>query len=295
MPGRVDLHIHSFYSSDGDVPVQRIVHLAREKKMSAIAITDHDSTAAYPKAIDWGKREGVEVIPSIELTTSFDGREFHLLLPFVDWTSSMLESLIDRVVQGRIREARERVARLIDLGFDLTWEEVRDEAAPFAPLGVNIAQVILRKAGETGDKALELQAYLGAERTIPAPYAFYRDYFTDGKPAFVPRRNIGLLEALEAAPVTGGVPVLAHPGADFQRVRREDLEVLKARGLQGLEVYTSYHDPEQTRFYLQLARELDLIPTVGSDFHGSLKPHIPFGFLPDGDYTMVEDLRYRRP
>ncbi len=295
MPGRVDLHIHSLNSSDGDVSIQRIVRLAHEHEMTAIAISDHDSVSAYPEAVVRGEREGLEVIPSIELTTQYDGREFHLLLPFVDWNSPSLARFITRVVQGRHREARERVARLVDLGFDLTWQEVRDEAAPFAPLGVNIAQVILRKAAAAGANPGEMAAYLKGDRTNPAPFAFYRDYFTEGKPAFVPRRNIGLLEVLEAAPATGGVPVLAHPGADFQRVRKEDLQVLKARGLQGLEVYTSYHDPEQTRFYLRLARELDLVPTAGSDFHGSIKPHIPFGFLSDGDYAMVEDLRRRRP
>ncbi len=295
MSGRVDLHIHSSYSSDGDVPFRRIVRLAREKGMAAIAITDHDSTSAYPEAIEQGKRDGVEVIPSIELTTLYDGREFHLLLPFVDWRSPLLGRLVERVTQGRIHEARERVERLIGLGYDLTWEEVRDEAAPFAPLGVNIAQVILRKAAETGANAVKLQPYLGEGRTNPAPYAFYRDHFLEGRPAFVPRRNIDLLEVLDGIPETGGVPVLAHPGAEFQKVQKEDLLVLKARGLQGLEVYTSYHDPGQTRSYLRLARDLDLIPTAGSDFHGGIKPHIPFGFLRDGDYAMVDALRLRRP
>ncbi len=293
MAGCVDLHIHSHKSSDGDVPVHRLVRMARETDLAAIAITDHDTTAAYPEAIRLGKEEGVEVIPSIELTTLYEGREFHLLLPFVDWNSPLLKSLIETVRKGRNLEARERVARLRELGFDLTWEEVQAESAPFAPLGVTIAQVVLRKAAESGDPACD--RYFQADNAPLAPYAFYRDYFMEGRPAFVPRRNVNLLEVLAEAPATKGVPVLAHPGAPFQQVTREDLRALKAEGLQGLEVYTSYHDEEQARMYLALAGEFDLVATAGSDFHGSIKPHIPFGSMRDGQYTMVEELEERRP
>jgi predicted metal-dependent phosphoesterase TrpH len=285
----VDLHIHSHKSSDGDLPVSRLVPLAREAGLAAIAITDHDTTAAYPEAIRLGKEEGVEVVPSIELTTLYEGREFHLLLPFVDWDSSPLVSLMARVREGRFLEARERVARLGKLGFDLTWEEVEAESAPFAPLGVTIAQVALRKMGEAAD------GYLQGDSALLAPYAFYRDYFSEGRPAFVPRRNVSLLEVLADVQETGGVPVLAHPGASFQRATREDLRVLKAEGLQGLEVYTSYHDEDQTVSYSALAREFDLVATAGSDFHGSIKPHIPFGSLRDGTYAMIEELEKRRP
>ncbi len=295
MSGCVDLHIHSHKSSDGDLPVQRIVPMAREAGLDAIAITDHDTTAAYPEAISLGKEEGVEVIPSIELTTRYEGREFHLLLPFIDWESPLLVSIIVRVREGRFLEAQERVSRLRDLGFDLTWEEVKAESAPFAPLGVTIAQVVLRKVGGGGSGDPVFDRYLQGDNALIAPYAFYKDYFAEGRPAFVPRRNISLLEVLAEVPATGGVPVLAHPGASFQQVTREDLCALKAEGLQGLEVYTSYHDEEETNTYSALALEFDLVATAGSDFHGSIKPHIPFGSQRNGTYAMVEELEKRRP
>jgi len=293
MSGCVDLHIHSHKSSDGDFPVHRLVALAREKDLAAIAIADHDTTAAYPEAVHLGEKEGVRIIPSIELTTLFEDREFHLLLPFVDWDSEPLKELIETVREGRFLEARERVSRLVQLGFDLTWEEVRDASAPFAPLGVTIAQVVLRKAEEGGDPAFD--RYFQGDDPSLAPYSFYRDYFMEGRPAFVERRNIGLLEVLAKAPATGGVPVLAHPGASFQQTTPDDLRVLKEGGLEGLEAYTSYHDEEQTREYLSLAREFDLVATAGSDFHGSIKPHIPFGSLRAGQLRMVEELEIRRP
>jgi predicted metal-dependent phosphoesterase TrpH len=99
---------------------------------------------------------------------------------------------------------------------------------------------------------------------------------------------------LDLAPEAEAVPVLAHPGAYFENATKEDLVQLKERGLAGLEVFTSYHKPEQTRFYAEVAKELDLVPTAGSDFHGRIKPHVTFGLIKDGHYGMVEELQKRR-
>lgn len=293
MPGPVDLHIHSCNSSDGDFTPLHLVRLARELGFAAISISDHDTTAAYPEAVRLGEKEGVEIVPSIELTTLFAGREFHLLMPFIDWTSKVLADLVTHVAEGRILEAKARVAKLQELGFDLSWEEVQKESAPFAPLGVTIAQVLLQKGKKAEDPSLA--KYFSSENAMFAPYAFYKDFFSEGKPAFVPRQNILLLDVLKIAPKTGGVPVLAHPGAPFQRVTRSDLSLLRENGLEGLEVYTTYHDESQTQQYLTWAGDFDLVATAGSDFHGSIKPHVPFGRIKDGDYSMVEKLKQRRP
>jgi predicted metal-dependent phosphoesterase TrpH len=289
----IDLHIHSNKSSDGDFTPFHIMKLAKEKKMKAISISDHDTVAAYPEALHLGKEAGVEVVPSMELTTIFGDREFHLLLPFVDWKSEAVSHLVSEVTERRMQEAQERVNKLQELGFDLTWDEVLKESEPFPPLGVTIAQILLRKT-ERDENSL-LKRYLKGEDRIFAPYNFYKDYFMEGKPASVPRRNVNIVEVLDVVPQTGAVPVLAHPGAYFQRVGNEDLVVLKEKGLQGLEVYTSYHSSIQTKLYKEMSEAFDLVPTAGSDFHGTIKPHIPFGSLKRGEYWMVEELRKRRP
>lgn len=293
MTSPIDLHIHSSKSSDGDFSAYRIVGLAREKKMRAISIADHDTVAAYPEAFKYGERAGVEIIPSMELTTIFEEREFHLLLPFVDWKSKIVADLVSQVAKRREKEARGRIEKLQTLGFDLTWKEVKKEAGAFPPLGVTIAQVLLRKAEKKGDE--KLKKYLEEDIRPMAPYHFYKDYFMDGKPASVPRQNLKILDVLDSIPRTGGVPVLAHPGAYFQNVTKKDLVTLKEHGLQGLEVFTSYHSDNQCKLYGRIAQELDLVPTAGSDFHGTIKPHIPFGFLDQGGYWMVEELAKRRP
>jgi predicted metal-dependent phosphoesterase TrpH len=293
MPSPIDLHIHSSKSSDGDFSPFRIVQLAKEKKMKAISITDHDTVAAYPETLRYGKEAGVEIIPSMELTTLFEDREFHLLLPFVDWKSKTVSDLISQVAKRRVKEARGRVEKLQALGFDITWKEVQKEAGVFPPLGVTIAQIILRKAEK--DKSSALGKYFEEDNLPLAPYYFYKDYFMEGKPASVPRQNLSILDVLDFISQTGAVPVLAHPGAYFQNVKKQDLVTLRERGLQGLEVYTSYHSADQSEIYRRMALELDLVPTAGSDFHGTIKPHIPFGSLNHGGYWMVEELEKRRP
>jgi 3',5'-nucleoside bisphosphate phosphatase len=291
MSGRVDLHIHSDRSCDGDFSPAELVELARRKGFRAISIADHDTVAAYPEAVEQGRKAGVEVIPNIEVTTLFGGREFHLLLPFADWTSPALAGIIDSQTRCRMAEARERVDKVRRLGFDLSWEEVREKSNGAAPLGVKIAQILLDNPENVKNPALEV-FYRKKNRPI-APYLFYKEYFAEGKLAHVPKKFIDLVDVLERTHETGGVPVLAHPGAYFQQTTGEDARFLKERGLVGMEVYTFYHTPEQVAFYREMAEELDLVPTAGSDFHGRIKPHVAFGALREGDYEMVERLRGR--
>lgn len=293
MTERIDLHIHSDRSSDGDYPPKEIVRLGKKHNLKAIAIADHDSVAAYPEALEYGRKYELEVIPNIELTTIFDHREFHLLLPFIDWEKPVVGKIVKEVDRRRRKEAKMRTEKLQELGFDISWEEVEKSSAPFAPLGIIIAQVLLEKPEAKKDP--RLKKYLLGSHYIQAPYLFYKDYFMEGKPASVPRRNLSLLEVLEKSHLTGGVPILAHPGAYFQQATEKDIIKLKEKGLAGLEVYSSYHNSEDEKRYLNLCRRLDLVPTAGSDFHGSIKPHVKFADVKGGGYWMVEKIRERRP
>jgi hypothetical protein len=195
MNGRVDLHIHSLNSSDGDFAPVALLQMAKEKGLRAISISDHDTVGAYPDALEWSDRLGVELIPSVELTTLFDGREFHLLLPFVCWESRPLGGILATVTRARMEEAKDRVAKLRELGFEIDWDEVLLKTKGGPPLGVSIAQILIDKGREEKDPSLQ-KYYEGTNRLF-APYFFYRDYFLEEKPAFVRRRTVSLLEVLD--------------------------------------------------------------------------------------------------
>lgn len=288
----VDFHIHSNLSCDGDFSPAELIGFAREKDFRAISIADHDTVAAYPEAIALGREAGVEVIPGIEVTTVYGEREFHLLLPFVDWESPAITAIIDRQTRSRLEEAAERVDKIRKLGLALTWDEVLGKTGGAPPLGVKIAQILLEKPENVKNPVLEF--FYRPKNRSAAPYLFYKEFFAEGKLACAAKKYIDLLEVLDEAGATGGVPVLSHPGAYFQQTTRDDLRALRKRGLAGLEVYTQYHTAEQVEKYLGLAGEFDLVPTAGSDFHGRIKPHVVFGELREGRYWMVERLRERR-
>ncbi len=288
----VDFHVHSCLSGDGDFSPAELIGFAREKDFRAMCIADHDTVAAYPEALALGRDAGVEVIPSIEVTTLYDGREFHLQLPFVDWESPAITDIVDRQTRSRFEEAAERVDKVRQLGLVLTWDEVLRETSGMPPLGVKIAQILLDKPENMKNPVLEF--FYRPENRSASPYLFYKEFFAEGKLAWVSKKYIGLLDVLAEAEATGGVPVLSHPGAYFQQTTCDDLRALRKRGLAGLEVYTQYHTAEQVREYLGLAGEFGLVPTAGSDFHGRIKPHVAFGGLREGRYWMVERLRERK-
>ncbi|MBN1938373.1 MAG: PHP domain-containing protein, partial [Candidatus Aminicenantes bacterium] len=185
--GFVDLHIHSNRSSDGDFPPSDLVRMAVETGFAAIAIADHDTVAAYPEALEAGEREGVEVIPNIEVTTMFEDREFHLQIPFLDWTSDRVARIVTRVAELRWDEARKRVANLAALGLGIAWEEIEAASPGLAPLGVTIARILLDKPQSRSDPALG-KYYDPAGRPLPPAY-FYRDFFIEGAPAYVPKQH----------------------------------------------------------------------------------------------------------
>lgn len=284
--GKVDLHIHSNKSSDGDLSVEELIELASGKLM-VISIADHDTLDAYPEAVEIGKAKDIEVIQSVEITTHFNGRELHILSPFVEKGGHILE-LLERLKDGRIFLAEERIKKLQKIGFSIKMEDLFYCSPNAIPIGTAIARVLFLSQP---DHPL-LKKYL--DDPAKAPYRFYKDYFEPGGPAYVPFTYVSTEEAIEAVKNSGGVPVLAHPGASFCKVGRDDLLYLKNKGLEGVEVWTSYHTSEKKLFYYELAKELNLVSTPGSDFHGSIKPHVSFASVEEGDYSVVKMLMERK-
>jgi 3',5'-nucleoside bisphosphate phosphatase len=271
----VDLHIHSHFSGDGQYSPDEIFRFAGEAGLAAFSISDHDSVEAMPRAVALAAGSRMEFIPSLELTTELDGREIHVLAPLVDWRSPKLKAALDVQLRGRFEQAQERVARLRQVGFDVSFEEVAARLKGAVPSGTAIAAVILDKHGQTRDSRLE--PYITGNRSDKPEIRFYQDFMGRGAPAHVRREWIPTAEGIRLLLDCGAVPVLAHPGAGIFSAGERIIADLKAAGLKGLEVFTPYHDQKMAAYYLGLARKLNLIPTAGSDFHGRIKPDVAFG------------------
>ncbi len=291
----VDFHIHSNRSCDGDFSPAELVRFATDKGFRAISIADHDTVAAYPEAIEDGKQAGVEVIPSIEVTTLYDDREFHLLLPFVDWGSEAVgrdHRAHDRIADGRGPGAGRASSGTAASSSPGTRSGRSRRSCP--PLGVKIAQILLDKP--ESEKMPGAGEVLRRGKQAFGPYMFYRDYFMEGKPAFVPKRHIPLEEVLAAAPRDGrrSRPFPSRrlfPEDDAARTSRTS----RSAGSPASRSIRSTTRPSRPR-------STGRWPTSSTSFRRPARistarssPTSRFGALTDGRYWMVEELRRRRP
>ncbi len=283
---KTDLHIHSKFSSDGELEVEEILKRLKDLNFVAASISDHDTFKAYPEAIEKGQQLGLEVIPNVELTAGLCGRETHILAPFIRFDSEEAKKIVRKLEESRLLLTERRLEKLKALGFEISLEEVLQRAGSSPPTGPLIARIVIEKYR----KHPSIRPYL--ERKDPER-SFYSDFFAAGRPAFVERIYVDVAEAMEVVRKAGGVPVLAHPGAYFNFMTLEKIAYLKEKGLEGIEVISSYHDRELEEYFRKIARQLDLVETAGSDFHGKVKPEIKLGDY-YGDYEMVEKLKERR-
>jgi hypothetical protein len=287
-----DLHLHSNYSSDGEWTVDRLFSKAEELGIIALAISDHDTVAALQHRPEIEHRfPSVEWIPNVEISSALGEKELHLLAPFVDYKSPVLIQLLSRIHNRRDEQARGRMERLRAIGIEVTEEEVRIRFGHLPITGPAIAHTVLEKYRK--NPLPVLLPYLQGEKKSQAESSFYRDFFSRGKSAHVPKTELAASEAISVVRSLGGVPVLAHPGARFTQVDERLIAQLKEIGLEGLEVWTSYHDSLKAQYYLAIAESLDLIGTAGSDFHGRAKPNVEFGSIRQGTPAILAELRKR--
>lgn len=244
---KIDLHTHTT-CSDGNTPPRELVRLAHEAEVDVLAVTDHDTVEALPECVDEGARQGVRIVPGIELSTRFEAKEVHVLgYGFDPGASALRERLTD--LHRRRRERVGRICtRLGELGVTLEPEEVLREAGGKSVGRRHVARALLRK-GLVGSLEEAFGRYLGAD-----------------SPAYVPAHEMTPREARDLVHAHGGLAVLAHPGflEDDRLVER----LLDEVRFDGIEVFHRYESAVRYRTYLEIALRRNLLITGGSDFHG---------------------------
>lgn len=258
----IDLHTHST-ASDGTMTPSELVRHAKEAGLSALALTDHDTTDGIDEALEEGKKSGVEVIAGVEINVDFTpDSEMHLLGYFFEDNYKNLEPLLKRLKASREERNPKMIKKLNELGFDISLEEVRREAKDKLVGRPHIASVLVKKG------------YFKKISDV------FNKYISAGRPAYVKREKLLPKEAIEEIVRCGGIPVLAHPiyiSLTAMAELRALIHELRGYGLKGIEAFYSDNTPYDTILFLKLAIEYNLIPTGGSDFHGDLKPHIMLG------------------
>lgn len=271
---KIDLHIHSCFSGDGEFLPREIIARCKALDMELVAIADHNSVRGVAEAMD--EAGELKVISGVELDCTYEGRNFHLLGYGFDYTREEFDAVEQDILRQERDAAKEKI-RLFQnaTGLPVNEEEVFAAADNGVVTGELIAQLLL--AREDAGQYETLRPYLpgGAKSDMPN-VRFYWDFFSEGKPACVPIKYLSLRDAAALIHSAGGIAVLAHPG---QNLGGDDrlLEGIISEKIEGIEVFSSYHSREEAAHYLDIAVRNNLLVTCGSDFHGRHKPNIVLG------------------
>jgi len=257
----VDLHCHST-ASDGTLPPREVVRLAKDRGLSALALTDHDTIGGIADASDEAKKIGLDFLPGIEISCEYLPGTMHILGYGVDPKSPVLTDMTEKLIEGRDNRNPKIVDKLKELGVAITMEEVEAQANGGVVGRPHIAAILVRKGYVTSIK----QAF--------------NEYLAPGGKAYFDKERLSSKQALGMILDSGGLPVLAHA---FQLRCDNDSQLetvvknLLDQGLAGIEVLHSDHDPAWVEKTTRLADKYNLLKTGGSDFHGGNKQNIDLG------------------
>ena len=248
MPATIDLHLHTL-ASDGRLSPTELIQLVANQGLETISITDHDSTEGLAEAYEAAKEfPYMRIIPGIEMSADIPGDEVHVLGYFLDYHDVEFQEMLTELRRGRVGRAQVMVEKLVALGKPVEWERVLHFAGDGTVGRPHIALAMV-EAGYFKEPKEAFEEYLGNDGL-----AYY------DRPKLNPTESVAMIRKV------GGVPVLAHP--TFMNDMEAGIASLKKEGLVGMEVYYAQYDDDTVRHLARLAREYDLIPCGGSDYHG---------------------------
>jgi len=241
----IELQSHSTVS-DGQLAPGEVVAQAWEAGVTTLALSDHDAVAGVPEAAAAAEKLGLELVPATEMSCVHEyAEDLHVCGYWIDLEA--IASTCERAQRERVNRAEEIIGRLRGWGFEVTLADAEREAGDALSIG---RPHIARAAGASGD--------LGP---------FFEEYLVPGAKAFVPRRWPTAEQAIALIREAGGAAVVAHPYWDVKDPAQVE-DLIRSLNPDGVEVFYPTHTEEQTKHLLDLCRELNLVPTASSDYHG---------------------------
>lgn len=243
----IDLHTHTNASDGLDTPAELVANAARQG-LSVLGITDHDTVAALDDAAMAASGAGMTLVPGVELSTSVDKAEVHVLGYFVDRHDPSLRDRLNEFTRARVRRVERMIERFHELGYPIDGDEILSHADQGSIGRPHVARALIA---------------IGASTSVND--AFER-FLKPGRPGFIPRDPFLPEDAVRLLVEHSAIPVLAHPFTtnDIEGILKRLVPV----GLQGFETYYAEYSPEEHRQLRAIADAWGLIPTGGSDYHG---------------------------
>ena len=277
MPRTIDLHAHTT-ASDGDQSPTALVEAAAAIGLTALAVTDHDTTDGIKEAQAAGERLGVEVAPGIELSAEFSQGQCHVLGLLINPGSEPLHSRLKQIVNNRNSRNAQIIERMQASGINITLAEVEAIAGGGGEGAIiarpHFARALINK---------------GVVNSVPEAF---EKYLAKGKPFYAERDRLTPEAAFQLIHAAGGVAILAHPNNLNRDEAETEAEILRFQslGLDGIEARYNRHTPEDNARYLALAARHNLLTSGGSDFHGpSVKPAVFLGHV-EGEQPAPSEL-----
>lgn len=286
----IDLQNHTV-ASDGELTAEQLVDLAIEKKLSAIAITDHDSTGSVKSAIEYAKGKNIEIVPGVELScddTLFNYDKIDVLGLLIDPDNKKLNNLLEHIKNKREENKKRIIEKLKGLGYEIEYDDVKKTVK--GTFGrPHIAKYLLKK--------------------YPDKFTSVSDVFDKligrGKKAYLDTKGrVSIKDGIKTIKEAGGVAILAHPGVYPREDSLKIIDYFIENGGDGIETYYPYYiicpelkldkkgNEKIIEFYRNTARAKKLLESGGNDYHGNYRFTLGEVKIPE---SVLENLKKRIP
>lgn len=281
---KIDLHVHS-NASDGTISPGNIIRMAESLDLAAVALTDHDTIEGIQEFLIAAKQSKVKAVPGVEIASNWKLKEIHILGLWIDHSNFELGKLLKKIRGNREKRNYEILEKLQKSGFDISLEEVKNEASGEVIGRPHIASLLVKKK------------YF---KTIRDVFDFC---LARGAQNYVPRILPEIDEVISVIHDAGGIAVWAHPvhrnKSNCKNIK-SDIIHFKSLGLDGIEAYYSEYSEKQHKMLLKYAAELNLQLSGGTDFHGEIFPGISMAngrgnlFVPETVYNVLKEYYSKR-
>lgn len=286
----IDLQNHTV-ASDGELTAEQLVDLAIEKKLSAIAITDHDSIGSVKRAIEYSKGKNIEIVPGVELSCDdplFNYDKIDVLGLLINPDNKKLNNLLEHIKNKREENKKLIIEKLKGLGYEIEYDDVKKTVK--GTFGrPHIAKYLLKK--------------------YPDEFASVSDVFDKlighGKKAYLDTKGrVSIKDGIKTIKEAGGVAILAHPGVYPRKDSIELIDYFIKNNGDGIETYYPYHiicpeleldkkgNEKIIEFYRNIARTKKLLESGGNDHHGNYRFTLGEVKIPE---SVIENLKNKVP
>lgn len=254
----IDLHCHT-KASDGEKTPTELIDFAISKNVKAIAITDHDTIDGLEEAVKYAADKEILVIPGIELEVTTKKGQMHILGLFIDYNNKKFKNELLSIKQARENRNNKIIEELNKMGFEISLEELKQVSGGKTIGKPHFAKVFLNK------------------NYIQTKEEMFDNYFNKPPLSNFKKASYTAQEIINMIKKANGIAILAHP----QTLKLNDKDLigkikeLKSYGLDGMECYHSEQTEEEMIKFKKIAKDLNLIITKGTDYHGPIiKPNI---------------------